>query len=161
MDPLPHEASFGHSKFKGKTGEDMGYHVTTFHLWCSYNSLNDDYIHLRIFQCTLMEVTANWYIDLLRGAYGTFNKIVLVFLNHFQFLVRYNVSIEILSNFHQYKSMHILDHIQEWCRWKRFIKSYIPPEFFLEWFLKSLFPYISKDVSTSGVKSEEESIFKS
>jgi hypothetical protein len=40
------------------------------------------------------------------------------------------------------------------------IKAYIPPEFFLEWFLKSLLPYISKDVSTSGVTSEEEAIFK-
>ena len=28
----------------------------------------------------------------------------------------------------------------------------------LEWFLKSLLPYISKDVSTSGVTNEEESI---
>jgi hypothetical protein len=41
------------------------------------------------------------------------------------------------------------------------IKAYIPPEFLLEWFLKSLLPYISKDVSTSGVTSEEEEIFKS
>jgi hypothetical protein len=40
------------------------------------------------------------------------------------------------------------------------IKAYIPPEFLLEWFLKSLLPYISKDVSTSGVTSEEEFIFK-
>jgi hypothetical protein len=31
----------------------------------------------------------------------------------------------------------------------------------LEWFLKSLFPYISKDVSTSRVTYEEEAIFKS
>jgi hypothetical protein len=31
----------------------------------------------------------------------------------------------------------------------------------LEWFLKYLQPYISKDVSTSGVTSEEEAIFKS
>jgi hypothetical protein len=30
----------------------------------------------------------------------------------------------------------------------------------LEWFLKSLHPYISKDVSTSGVTSKEEAIFK-
>jgi hypothetical protein len=30
----------------------------------------------------------------------------------------------------------------------------------LQWFLKSLFSYISKDVSTSGVKFEEEDIFK-
>jgi hypothetical protein len=31
----------------------------------------------------------------------------------------------------------------------------------LEWFLKSLFPYILKDVSTSRVTYEEEDIFKS
>jgi hypothetical protein len=30
----------------------------------------------------------------------------------------------------------------------------------LEWFLRSLFPYISKDVSTSRVTSEEEFVFK-
>jgi hypothetical protein len=30
----------------------------------------------------------------------------------------------------------------------------------LEWFLKSLLSYISKDVSTCGVTSEEEAIFK-
>jgi hypothetical protein len=30
----------------------------------------------------------------------------------------------------------------------------------LEWFLKSLFPYISKDVSISRVTFEEEAIFK-
>jgi hypothetical protein len=40
------------------------------------------------------------------------------------------------------------------------IKAYIPPEFFLGWFLKSLQPYISKDVSTSGVTFEDEVIFK-
>ena len=30
----------------------------------------------------------------------------------------------------------------------------------LEWFLKSLFPYIPKDVSTSGVTNEEEAILR-
>jgi hypothetical protein len=86
---------------------------------------------------------------------------VLVFLNHFQLSVCYDASIEILSAFHQDKATHILDHIQEWHRQKRLIKAYIPLEFLLEWFLKSLQPYISKDVSTSGVTSEEEVIFKS
>jgi hypothetical protein len=66
-----------------------------------------------------------------------------------------------MSALHQDKATHISDHIQEWHRWKRLIKAYIPPEFLLEWFLKSLLPYISKDVSTSGVTSEEEAIFKS
>ena len=36
----------------------------------------------------------------------------------------------------------------------------VPPTFFLEWFLKSLLPYILKDVSTTGVTSKEEVIFK-
>jgi hypothetical protein len=35
-----------------------------------------------------------------------------------------------------------------------------PPEFLLEWFLKSLLLVISKDVSTPGVFSKEEVIFK-
>ena len=40
------------------------------------------------------------------------------------------------------------------------LKATIPPEFLLEWFLKSLLPYISKDVSTLGVTNEEEAILK-
>ena len=33
-------------------------------------------------------------------------------------------------------------------------------EFLLEWFLKSLLPYIGKDVSTSRVQNEEQAIFR-
>ena len=40
------------------------------------------------------------------------------------------------------------------------IKTFIPPEFLLEWFLKSLLPYIAKDVSTSKVQNEEQAIFR-
>jgi hypothetical protein len=32
-------------KFEGKTGEDLGDHVTTFHLWCSSNSLKPTNLH--------------------------------------------------------------------------------------------------------------------
>ena len=39
-------------KFEGKPGEDPSEHVTTFHLWCSSNSLHDDSIRLRLFQCS-------------------------------------------------------------------------------------------------------------
>jgi hypothetical protein len=66
-----------------------------------------------------------------------------------------------MSSLHQEKSMHISNHIQEWHRRKRLIKAYISPKFLLEWFLKYLFPYNSKDVSTSRVTSKEKSIFKS
>ena len=62
--------------------------------------------------------------------------------------------------FWQDKATHISDHIQEWRRRKRLIKAFIPPEFLLEWFLKSLLPYIAKDVSTSGVQNEEQAIFR-
>jgi hypothetical protein len=85
---------------------------------------------------------------------------VLVFLNHFQFSIHYDVGIEIFSAFHHDKATHISNHIQEWHRQKRLIKAYIPPEFLLEWFLKSLQPFILKDVSTSRVTSEEDAIFK-
>jgi hypothetical protein len=36
----------------------------------------------------------------------------------------------------------------------------VPLNFLLEWFLKSLIPYISKDVETSGVFTEEHAIFR-
>jgi hypothetical protein len=40
--------------FENKPNEDPGDHVTTFHLWCSSNSLKDDSIQLRLFQCSLI-----------------------------------------------------------------------------------------------------------
>jgi hypothetical protein len=54
--PVPTKLPSDILKFKGNNGEDLGDHVTTFHLWCSSNSLNDDFIHLRLFQRTLMGV---------------------------------------------------------------------------------------------------------
>ena len=85
---------------------------------------------------------------------------VLFFLNHFQLPVRYDVIIELFLALCQDKATHISDHIQEWHRRKRLIKSYIPPEFLLEWFLKYLLTYVSKYVSISGVACEEEVISK-
>jgi hypothetical protein len=149
-------------KFEGKNGENLGNHVTTFHLWCSSNSLNDDPIRLRLFQCTLIGVAAKWYIELPRGPYGTFSQLLMVFLNHFQLLVRYDAGLELLSTLRQDIATHISyhihyaripplisHHIQEWHRQKRLIKTPIPPAFLLEWFLKSLHAPISKDVATS------------
>lgn len=79
----------------------------------------------------------------------------MVFLNHFQLLVPYDDGTELLANFEQDKATHISDHIREWTRQKSLIKATVPPEFLLEWFLKSLLPYIPKDVATSGVFTEE------
>jgi len=81
--PIPPNIPSEILKFEGKTGEDMGDHITTFHLWCSYNSLNYYFIHLSLFQRTLMRVVMKLYIELSGGTYGTFNQMVFFFLNHF------------------------------------------------------------------------------
>ena len=95
-----------------------------------------------------------------KGAFVLFDDLAMTFLNHFQLPVRYDVGTKLLLTFQQDKATYILDHIQEWRRRKRLIKAFIPPEFLHEWFLKSLLPYIAKDVSTSGVQNEEQAIFR-
>ena len=103
---------------------------------------------MRLFQRTLTGPTAKWYIELPRETFALFNDLAMNFLYHFQLPVRYDVGTEILSTFWQDKATHISDHIQEWHRRKILINAFTPPEFLLEWFLKYLFPYIAKDVST-------------
>jgi hypothetical protein len=49
-------------KFESKPNEDPGDHVTTFHLWCSSNSLRDDSVELHFFQCTLIGSAEKRYI---------------------------------------------------------------------------------------------------
>jgi hypothetical protein len=44
--PVPTKLPSNIPKFEGKNREDPGDHVTTFHLWCSSNSLNHDSIRL-------------------------------------------------------------------------------------------------------------------
>ena len=87
-----------------------------------------------------------------------FDDLAMNFLNHFQLPVHYDVGTKLLSTFQQDKATDISNHIQEWRRRKRLIKAFIPLEFLLEWFLKSLFPYIAKDLSE--VKNEEQAIFR-
>ena len=103
-------------KFEGKAGEDPSEHVTTFHLWCSSNSLHDDSIRLRLFQCTLTGPAMKWYIELLRGAFVLFDDLAMNFLNHFKLPVHYDIGTELLSTFQQEKATHISNHIQEWNR---------------------------------------------
>ena len=50
--PIPTKFPSYIPKFKGKYGEDLVDHVTTFHLWCYFISLNDDSIRWRLFQRT-------------------------------------------------------------------------------------------------------------
>ena len=107
-----------------------------------------------------MGPAAKWYIELPKGSFTLFGDLAMTFLNLFQLPVCYDVGTELLSTFRQDKATHISDHYQEWRRWKRLSKSFIPLKFLLKWFLKSLLPYIVKDVSTSRVQKEEQTIFR-
>jgi hypothetical protein len=158
--PMPTKLPSDIPKFETKPNEDPGDHVTTFHLWCSSNSLKDDSVQLRLFQRTLIGSAAKWYIELDRSRYSFFDELAMAFLNHFQLPVRYDAGTELLANFEQTPADHISDHIREWRRRKSLIKVPVPPSFLLEWFLKSLVPQLSKDVATSGVFSEEEAIMR-
>jgi hypothetical protein len=158
--PMPTKFPSDIPKFEAKPNEDPGDHVTTFHLWCSSNSLKDDSVQLRLFQRTLIGSAAKWYIELDRSRYSSFGELAMAFLNHFQLPVRYDAGTELLANFSQTKADHISDHIREWRRRKSLIKVPVPPAFLLEWFLKSLVPQLSKDVATSGVFSEEDAIMR-
>jgi hypothetical protein len=158
--PVPTKIPSEIPKFEGKNGEDLGDHITTFHLCVSSNSLNDDSIRLRLFQLTLIGVMLQWYIEIPRGIYGSFHQLVIAFLNHFQLPIRYDVGLELLLTLHQGNDTHISDHIQEWCRRRWLFKTPIPQAFLLEWFLKYFHSPISKDVATYGVFSEEEAILR-
>ena len=80
---VPNKLPSDISKFEGKAGEDLSENVTTFHLWCSSNSLHDDSICLRLFQCTVTGPAEKWYIELPRWAFILFDDLAMTFLNHF------------------------------------------------------------------------------
>ena len=90
-DPMRHEPSWplvptkfpsDIPKFEGKGGEDPGAHATTFHLWCSSNSLNEYLVRLRLLQRTLMNIAEQWYIEMPSAAFSSFLDLASVFLSH-------------------------------------------------------------------------------
>jgi hypothetical protein len=109
--PMPTKLPSDITKFEAKPNEDLGDHVTTFHLWCSSNSLRDDSIQLHLFQCTLIESAVKWYIKINHSRYSSFRELAMDLLNHFQLPVRYDTATELLANFEQTKVDHISDHI--------------------------------------------------
>jgi hypothetical protein len=145
-------------KFDGKPGEDQNNHVMTFHLWCSFNSLMDDSIQLRLFQRTLTSSIAKWYIEFPRGFFTEFNTLAMDFLTHYQLPIRYEMRNEILISFKKNKATHISDHIHEWRRRRSLIKLNLPDQLLAEWFTKSFVNDISKDISMGGIVTEEQVI---
>jgi hypothetical protein len=105
--PMPTKLLSYIPKFEAKPNEDPGDHVTTFHIWCSSNSLKDDSVQLRLFQRTLIGSATKWYIELDHSRYSSFGELAMAFLNHFQLPVRYDASTELLANFEQMTTDHI------------------------------------------------------
>ena len=93
--PIPTKLPSYIPKFEGKFGEDPGDHITTFHLWCSSNSLNDDTVRLRFFQRTVTSAATKWYIELPSAVFDSFGDLANVFLNHFQLPVRYDAGTDL------------------------------------------------------------------
>jgi hypothetical protein len=98
-------------KFKENLAEDSSDHVTTFHIWCSSNSLKDDSIQLCLFQFTLTESAAKWYIEIDCSRYSSFGEFEIPLLNHFRLSMRYDAGTELLANLEKTKVDHISDHI--------------------------------------------------
>ena len=127
----------------------------TFCLWCSSNSMMDDSVRLRLFQRTLTDTTAKWYIELPQHSFVDFSSLAIVFLFHFQLPIYYKTGTNILTSLHQNTSTHISNHIHEWRRWRRLIKSPVLDQLLVDWFTKSLFPPITRDVAMGGAVIEE------
>ena len=82
--PIPHKLPFDISKFESKPGEDPQHHITSFHLWCTSNSLLDDLIRLILFQRTLTGFEEKWYIEMPTYFFYDFCSLAMAFLTHFQ-----------------------------------------------------------------------------
>jgi len=65
---------------------------------------------------------------------------------------------KLLTNFKQTTATHISNHIHEWRRRHRMIKTYVPNQLLAEWFIKSLLPYITEDVAKGGVVTVDQVI---
>ena len=141
--PIPVKLPLNILKFDGKQGDDPKNHVMTFHIWCSYNSLMDDSIQLRLFQCSLTGMAAKWYIELPRHSFVDFSALETVFLTHFQLPICYKMGTDLLTSPRQDTSTHISDHIHEWRRRRGLIKAPIPNQLLADWFTKYLLPPIT------------------
>ena len=82
----------------------------------------------------------------------------MVFLTHFQLPIHYETCTESLTSLRKSTSTHISDHIHGWRKGRRLIKAEILDQFLADWFVKSLFPTLSKYVSMSVAMTKEKLI---
>lgn len=98
----------------------------------------DDSIDLRLFQYTLIGDAIKWYIKLDTALYNDFASLAQNFSTHFQWPTRYDIDSDLLLNLKQDHVTLIYDHIHEWCRHKRLVRTKLPDEILCKWFIRSL-----------------------
>ena len=145
-------------KLNGKTGKYPTSHITTYHLWCVSNSMLDDSIRLRLFHRTLTRNATIWLTKLPTTYFNDFNVLDMAFLTHFQFRIQYEIGTYLLTSLWQNTTTHISDHIPEWRWYRRLVKAKITDQLLADWFIKSLLPKITQDVSMLGSIIEEHLI---
>jgi len=65
---------------------------------------------------------------------------------------------DILTSLQRSTSMHISDLIHEWMQQRKLILDAILDQLLAKWFMKSLLPTISHDITMGGVVSKEKTI---
>jgi len=58
---------------------------------------------------------------------------------------------ELLTNFKQTTTTHISDHVHEWRRHRRMVKTFVLDHLLCEWFIKSFLSSVIEDVAKGGV----------
>ena len=67
---------------------------------------------------------------------------------------------EILLSCLQITATHITNHIHDWQRRRSLYKIQLDDKIFLDWFLNTLLPPITKDVASERPQYKEEAILK-
>jgi hypothetical protein len=114
-------------------------------------------VRLHIFQRSLTKDVAKWYIELKGSSFKSLNDLGMMLLTHYQLPIRYEIGMKLLNLLHHDTTTHIYDHIHEWRRRQRMIKTQILDKLLIEWFIKSL-PSISMDVAMVGEATKEKTI---
>jgi len=127
-------------KSNGKPGEDPSTHIMTYHLWFSSNSLMDHSVRLCLFRRSTTKSVVEWYIKLQGASFKSFNDLEMVFMMHYQLPIRCEIGTELLTSLCQDTATPISDHIHEWRRICKMIKTQILDKLLMEWFIK-IHPY--------------------
>jgi len=99
--------------FEGKSTKYTIDHMITFHVWCSKNFLPYYSIRMRIFQRTVFTISTEWYIELKGDLFKNFNYLAIIFLNHFQLHICYDVETEMVEVVNKHNAYNMFKYIQE------------------------------------------------